>query len=104
MSELEKPTTDEDIYRTAIQAIIDSNKKSLGKKVALARARKAPITLSPEGEVKNYYGPGEEVITILSEQFESVWGKVIADKKIRKIIEQNVPKEEYEKFPDKVRP
>lgn len=104
MSELEKPTTDEDIYQTTIQAIIDSNKKSLGKKVAFAKARKAPITLGPEGEVKNYYGEGDEVIKILAQQFEGVWGKAIADNKIRKIIENNVSEEDYEKFPDNLRP
>lgn len=93
-----------DFYLTLVRDILQSQKDLVGEDVALKHARKAPLEIDANGDVKNFYGKGEDSLETLIQQFEDVWGKEVAHRKIRRAIEDDVSEQEYERLPEYIRP
>jgi len=95
---------DKDFYLSVIRGIIDKEKSMLGGKVALAKARKAPLEISPKGEIDDFYGKGDQTVDILAQQLEDVAGKKVIDSGIRNYIKSEYDQEDYKKLPERLRP
>lgn len=96
--------SENDRYLGLIRAIVDNQEKMEGKKVAIGKARSAPLQINADGEIEKYYGEGENALDMLIQQYEQVWGEKVADRKIRNTIRKELEDEEYEKVPERVRP
>lgn len=71
MAEEDKGSEDrQEYYIESIQGIIDDQKEQLGEQTAIKWARRAPIKISPEGEVQGFYGKGEDALETLREYTE----------------------------------
>ena len=90
------------VYLEIFNAIINSMKELLGSKVAIIYARKAPIVMTMEGKVTDFYGEGEVVLEILLSQYESLMGDV-CHKPIKRAIKEILKKTPV-KVPERIRP
>jgi len=105
VSELEKTTTTErEFYRSLIQKIIDKQVDYLGSEAALSKARRAPVTIDPEGNVMDFYGKGKDVISMLESEYEEVWGKAISKMKMKNLFEKEVSEEKKDLLPNELQP
>lgn len=84
----------------ACQALIDRFSDLLGRKTALIKARKAPIQISPEGEIEAFYGEGEQVLNVLIHQYEEVFGSAVARKEAQTALRPVADEEDQEYLPD----
>lgn len=96
-------TEHEEFYLDALQAVIDSISNFMGKSIGVGTARKAPLQISPDGEVKAYYGTGRKALEILMDSYESYMGATVADTKMRNAIAQ-FDEENYDLVPENIRP
>ncbi|MFB6115845.1 MAG: hypothetical protein ABEK04_06200, partial [Candidatus Nanohalobium sp.] len=96
-------TEHQEFYLETIQTIIDNISNFFGKQMALGYARKAPLEVTPEGEVKAYYGKGRKALEILAEEFENDIGKEAADQRIKNALD-DLPDEKKKLIPEKIRP
>ncbi|MFB6115192.1 MAG: hypothetical protein ABEK04_02785 [Candidatus Nanohalobium sp.] len=94
----------DDEYLQLLRKIVDNQKKLVGKKVALGKARSAPLRINPDHEIEEYYGEGKNAVDLLLQQYEKVWGKDVADKKMQRLVEKELDEEEYNKVPERIRP
>lgn len=103
---MEEDTEDEnrEIYLQAIRVVVSEFEVMLGKKTARKYARKAPIELNPEGEVKSLYGKGEDAFRLLVDQYEKVWGEQVALRKVRSAIDDEFVEEQIEEMPERYQP
>ncbi|MFB6159282.1 MAG: hypothetical protein ABEJ95_06535 [Candidatus Nanohalobium sp.] len=60
----------QEYYTESIQDIIDKQKEQLGEETAIKWARRAPIKISPDGEVQGFYGKGEDALETLRDYTE----------------------------------
>ncbi len=95
---------DKEFYLSVIRGIMNKEEKMLGEKVALAKARKAPLEINPGGEINDIYGKGEQAVDILVQQLEDVAGKKVIDSGIQNYIQSEYETEEYDKLPERIRP
>jgi len=95
---------DKEFYLSVIRGIMDKEKKMLGEKVALAKARKAPLQINPGGEIDDLYGKGDQAVDILVQQLEDVAGKKVIDSGIQNYIRSEYETDEYDKLPERIRP
>lgn len=95
---------EEDKHLHLIKAIVKNQERLEGKKVAIGRARSAPLQIDSEGEIKQYYGEGKNALDLLIQQYEEVWGQNVADKKIRNTVQKEFEPEDYSEVPERVRP
>lgn len=91
-------------YVDVIQETIYGFAELLGEKTALMHARKAPINITPNGQVTGYYGRGREAFDMLITEYESIFGEEVADKKVRSILADSLSEEEKDLVPERVRP
>lgn len=91
---------DREFYLEVIRSVIDQFSKMLGEKVAYKYARKAPLEITPDGEVTDCYGSGKNALETLVKQYEKVWGRKVARGKVKDAIHGSVPEEKYEMLPD----
>lgn len=96
-------TEHEEFYLDAIESVIEEMSSFIGDDVGLKYARKAPLQIMPDGEVKAYYGTGRKALTILVENYEDYMGKAVADQKIENAF-SNVEDEKLDLVPEDVRP
>lgn len=96
-------TEHEEFYLEAIQSVIDSISGFMGDDVGLKFARKAPLQITPDGEVQAYYGTGRKALTILVENYEDYMGDAVADQKITGAL-SGVEDEKLDLIPEDVRP
>jgi hypothetical protein len=97
-------TDHQELYLKIIQAIVSAFKTFLGDKTALAKARKAPLFIDKNGEVSAYYGNGKNAVDILVQQFETVLGAEVAHLKIRNVVRDEVPEEQWQLLPERIQP
>lgn len=93
----------QEFYLEAIRQIISSIEDFFGKKLALGYARRAPLEVTPQGEVLAYYGKGRKALEILMERFEEDIGKEAADDRMRAAMRE-IPEEKRELLPERIRP
>lgn len=96
-------TEHEEFYLEAIQSIIDTVSSFMGEDVGLKFARKAPLQITPDGEVQAYYGTGRKALTILVENYEDYMGKAVADQKIKNALSE-FDDDKRDLVPEDVRP
>ena len=96
-------TEHEEFYLDAISSVIDTMCSFMGDDVGLKYARKAPLQIMPDGEVKAYYGTGRKALTILVKNYEEYMGKAVADQKIKSAF-SDVEDEQLDLIPEDVRP
>lgn len=60
----------QEYYLGMIQDLVDEQKEFLGEQVALKQARRAPLDISNDGEVKDFYGSGEDALETLRDYTE----------------------------------
>lgn len=96
-------TEHEEFYLEAIQSIIDTISGFMGDDVGLKFARKAPLQITPDGEVQAYYGTGRKALTILVENYEDYMGKTVADQKIKNAL-SDFDDDKRDLVPEDVRP
>jgi hypothetical protein len=91
-------------YVDMIQATIYGFAELLGGKTALTHARRAPVNITPDGQVTGYYGKGDEAFDVLVRQYESVFGREVADRKVRNMLADTVADEERHLLPERLQP
>lgn len=96
-------TEHEEFYLDAIQAIIDAISNFMGDDIGMGTARKAPLQITPDGEVQAYYGTGRKALEILMNSYEDYMGATVADTKMRNAISQ-FDEEKYDLVPEQIRP
>ncbi len=96
-------TEHEEFYLEAVQSIIDEMASFMGEDVGLKFARKAPLQMTPDGEVKAYYGTGRKALNILVENYEDYLGKAVADQKMTGAVSY-VDEEKRDLLPEQIRP
>lgn len=95
---------DEEFYLPIIRQIVDKQKTMLGDKVALGRARKAPLTISPDNEIEEFFGDGKQAVDILVQQYEDFAGPNVVDSNVQNIVKSEVDSDDYDKLPERIRP
>jgi hypothetical protein len=95
---------DEEFYLPIITKIVDKQKTMLGDKVALGRARKAPLTINKDNEIIEFYGDGKQAIDILVQKYEEFAGEKVIDSSVRNVVKSEADPEDYEKLPERTRP
>lgn len=60
----------QEYYLGMIQDLVDEQKEFLGEQVALKQARRAPLQISNDGEVEDFYGSGEDALETLRDYTE----------------------------------
>lgn len=95
---------DDEFYIQLMERTIATFSLLLGEKTALIAARKAPITITPDNTITGYYGTGKRAFDVLIQQYESVFGSQMADRKVRNSIRDMVSDDEKDRVPDRVRP
>jgi hypothetical protein len=95
---------DEEFYLPLIKEIVGKQKTMLGDKVALGRARKAPLTINPDGEIEEFYGDGEQAVDILVQQYEEFAGKSVIDSNVQNVVKSKIDPDDYGKLPERIRP
>lgn len=105
----------EEYYLSTIQRIVDEQKEELGPEVAIKWARRAPLDINADGEVKDFYGKGDdaletlrnftehqefylEVIQRVIDKFEELLGTKVALKYARKAPLQIMPDGEVQAY------
>lgn len=58
-----------------IDGVVESQKEFVGQRAAMAPARKAPLEIGSDSEIKDFYGEEEVVLEILLEQYYSQTGE-----------------------------
>lgn len=96
--------SEEEKYLSLLRAITRKQESLLGEKVAEGKARSAPLEIDPEGKIKRYYGEGEKAVELLIKQYEDVWGKEAADKKVKRVVRKELDSEDYGLVPERVKP
>ena len=96
-------TEHEEFYLEAIESVIEEMSSFIGEDVGLKYARKAPLQIMPDGEVKAYYGTGRKALKILVGNYEDYMGKTVADQKIESAF-SDVEDEKLDLIPEDVRP
>lgn len=96
-------TEHEEFYLEAIQSVIDSISGFMGDDVGLKFARKAPLQITPDGEVQAYYGTGRKALSILVENYQDYMGDAVANQKIIGAL-SDVDDEKLDLIPEDVRP
>ncbi|MFB6182848.1 MAG: hypothetical protein ABEI78_02160 [Candidatus Nanohaloarchaea archaeon] len=96
-------TEHEEFYLTAIQQIIDHISNFMGEDIAYKFARKAPLQITPDGEVQAYYGTGRKALEILIDSYEDYLGDQVADSQIKDAL-KDIEIEEKQLIPERVRP
>ncbi len=86
---------EKETYIKILNGMVKVMSELLGKKVALICARRAPLIISSEGKVENFYGDGKLVVEILLKQYEEVIGEVCHES-IRKAIKPIIEKKKVE--------
>ncbi|MDY6777584.1 MAG: hypothetical protein SVU32_02890 [Candidatus Nanohaloarchaea archaeon] len=96
-------TEHQEFYLEAIQRTVDAVASFFGDKVALKYARQAPLEITPDGDVKAYYGKGLKSLKILLDNYEDYMGGSVADAQIRSAME-DLPEERQDLLPERIRP
>lgn len=91
-------------YIDVIQRTVYGFAEIFGEKVALENARKAPLNITVDGQVTGYYGSGKEAFDMLVQQYESMFGKDVADRKVRNMLHGTVSKDEKHLLPERLQP
>lgn len=87
-------------YLHIFNIVLDSQKQMLGDKVALKHVRKAPLELDLDNHIVDYYGKGSDVLDILIDQYENVWGKQVADRKIGRKLKEELNEDDWDLLTD----
>ncbi|MFQ3308632.1 MAG: hypothetical protein ACI977_000875 [Candidatus Nanohaloarchaea archaeon] len=90
-------------YERIFNIILESQKNMLGQKVALKYARKTPLNITPGGELQGYYGEGKSVLNLVMAQYEQVWGKEVAERKIGRKLKDELSEDYYELLTSELR-
>lgn len=93
----------QEFYLHVIRQILKSIQDFFGKKLAMGYARRAPLEVTPDGEVLAYYGKGRKALEIMMERFEEDIGKEAADDRMRSAMRE-IPEEKRELLPERIRP
>ncbi|MFB6158943.1 MAG: hypothetical protein ABEJ95_04790 [Candidatus Nanohalobium sp.] len=96
-------TEHQEFYLETIQRIVDNISNFFGQEMSLGYARKSPLEVTPEGEVKAYYGKGRKALNILVENLEQDIGKEAADKRIKRELD-DLSDDEKKLLPENIRP
>lgn len=91
-------------YEDAIEHVIDRFIDLLGEKTALKYARQAPLQIDKDGSVTAFYGEGDEVLSILTDQYSEVFGRTVARGKVRSALADIVDEDDLDRVPDAIRP
>lgn len=97
-------TEHQEFYLEAIQIIINKFSELLGPKNAQRYARQAPLQITPDGDVKAYYGKGKDALETLVGQYEEVWGEEVAHRKVKNAMEDSISNDKYDLLPEYMRP
>lgn len=95
---------EKEFYLSVMEDIMEKENAMIGEKVALARARKAPLQISPSGEIEDYYGDGKQAVDILMQQLESVAGEKVIDSTVRNMIKSEYEPSDHDMLPERIRP
>lgn len=90
-------------YLHIFNMILESQKQMLGDKVGLKYVRKAPLELDLDDHIVDYYGEGTDVLDILVEQYEEVWGDEVADRKIGRKLKDELDEDDWDLLTDDLR-
>lgn len=90
-------------YLHVFNIVLKSQKQLLGDKVALKYIRKAPLELDLDNHIVDYYGKGSDVLDILVDQYEEVWGDEVADRKIGRKLKAELDEEDWGLLTDDLR-
>jgi hypothetical protein len=101
MSEDSGGTEGEEIYLRAIEAIVEAFEELLGEETAYSYARKAPLQITPDGEIESFYGERSDALDLLVEQYQELWGDEVALRKVRRALREEFEQEELEMLPDR---
>lgn len=96
-------TEHQEFYLDCLQTILDKVTHIFGRKIGQRYARQAPLEITPEGEIKAYYGTGRNALQTLINQYESYMGEQTANSKIRKAL-SDTPEDKHELLPEEIRP
>lgn len=96
-------TEHQEFYIECLQKILDKMTSIFGRKIGQKYARQAPLEITPEGEIKAYYGTGRNALQNLINQYEIYMGEETANKKIRSAL-SDVSSEKVELLPEEVQP
>lgn len=95
---------DDGFYLHAIQDIYHEFEQFIGAKTALIKARKAPLDIDKDGAIVRYYGRGEVALDTLVDQYASYLGEEAAYSKARRVLEDTVHENDYDRLPDHLKP
>jgi hypothetical protein len=100
---LRRYTEHQEFYLETIQKVVDKISDIFGQKIGYRYARQAPLEISPNGNVKAYYGTGRNALQNLVNQYETYMGDETADAKIRDAL-KDVPEDKQRLLPDEIQP
>lgn len=100
---LRKYTEHQEFYLDSIQKIIDTVTNIFGRKIGYRYARQAPLEITPDGEVKAYYGTGRNALQTLVNQYESYMGEATANSKMRSAL-KDIDTENRSLLPEEIQP
>lgn len=100
---LRRYTEHQEFYIDCLQRIMDKVTAIFGRKIGQRYARQAPLEITPDGEIKAYYGTGRNALETLVNQYGNYMGDETAHSKIRKAL-QDMPKEKRELLPEDIQP
>lgn len=90
-------------YLNIFNIVLNSQKQMLGDKAALKYIRKTPVELDMDNNIVDYYGKGVDVLDILVDQYEEVWGKEVADRKIGRELKDKLDEEDWDLLTEELR-
>ncbi len=90
-------------YLHIFNIILESQKQMLGDKVGLKYVRKAPLELDLDNHIVDYYGKGTDVLDIMVSQYEDVWGKEVADRKIGRKLKDELDEDDWDLLTEDLR-
>ncbi len=96
-------TEHQEFYLECLQKILDKMTDIFGRKIGQKYARQAPLEITPDGEIKAYYGTGRNALQNLINQYELYMGEETANEKIRSAL-SDVEGSKVELLPEEVRP
>jgi len=96
-------TEHQEFYLNCLQSILDKMTDIFGRKIGQKYARQAPLEITPDGEIKAYYGTGRNALQNLINQYEIYMGEETANKKIRNGLSE-VSSKKTELLPEEVQP
>jgi hypothetical protein len=79
-------SAEEELYLQMAREIVDVFRDFAGDTIALHAARRAPLAIGPEGDIREYYGKGDEAIRLLVQQYEDMVGGEMAHLKARQAV------------------